>query len=48
MIDLTVDPASSDHAVLTGIQVHGPGKNNHIWSGTLHAVVSGQRHDLAI
>ncbi|MFQ5593320.1 MAG: hypothetical protein ACE5HA_04160 [Anaerolineae bacterium] len=48
MIDLTVDPAHSDYAALTGIQVHGPGKTNYIWPGTLRTVVSGQRHDLVI
>ena len=45
MIALTVDPARSDYAVLTGIQIHGPDGADYVWPGTLYAVVSAQRYE---
>ncbi len=37
-IGLTVDPAQSDHAVFTGIQIHGP-DGNYIWPDRCFQVV---------
>jgi hypothetical protein len=48
MISLTVDPAGSDYAVLTGIQIHDPDQKDYVWPGTLYVVVNGQRHELSV
>ena len=46
MISLTLDPATSDYAVLTGIQIHGPDRLNYVWPGVMYGVVSGQRQEI--
>jgi hypothetical protein len=46
-IGQTVDPAKSDCAVLTGVNVHGPDAG-YVWPGALYAVVSGKRVELAL
>ena len=37
-----VDPHKSDHALITGIQIHGP-DDNYIWPGDSYAMVDGNR-----
>jgi hypothetical protein len=48
MITLTVSTASSDYAVLTGIQVHGPGGKEFVWPGTLYVVIAGRKQNLVL
>jgi hypothetical protein len=45
MIGQTVDTARADYAVISGIQLHGPGVN-YIWPGKMYAVVSSRRQDI--
>jgi len=46
MIELTVDPAVSDYAILSGIQIHGPGREQYIWPGEMYVVKGGERSTL--
>lgn len=41
MISLTVNPSTSDYAILSGIQIHGPDKRQLVWPGMMAAVVNG-------
>lgn len=41
-----LDPTLCDHAVATGVQIHGPGGLERVWPGALHVVCSGERTDL--
>ncbi len=47
-ISLTVNPAHSDYAVLTGIQIHGPARRNFVCPGVLYAVVQGERREISL
>jgi len=47
-ISLTVNPAHSDYAVLTGIQIHGSEGRNFIWPGAMYAVVQGERREISV
>ena len=42
-IALTVDPAISDYAVLTGVQIHANKRQNYVWPLTTYAIINGQR-----
>ncbi len=46
LIELTVDTASADYAVLTGVQVHAPGGRTFVHPGLSYACVRGARHEL--
>eukprot|EP00475_Leptophrys_vorax_P020090 TRINITY_DN2750_c0_g1_i4.p1 TRINITY_DN2750_c0_g1~~TRINITY_DN2750_c0_g1_i4.p1 ORF type:complete len:183 (+),score=22.39 TRINITY_DN2750_c0_g1_i4:118-666(+) len=59
LISLTVDPATADYAVITGVQIHSgnqvPGEEfriertcDYIAADKMYAVVRGQRFDLKI
>jgi hypothetical protein len=48
MIELTVDPGQADYAVLTGLLIHGPARDNYVRAGRMYAVVRGQRHELVL
>lgn len=47
LLELTLEPERADYAVLTGVQIHGPGNAPHVWPSTSYAVVSGKRHTLS-
>jgi hypothetical protein len=42
-----VDENRSDHAVVTGIQVHGP-EGNYVWPASCYAVVNGIRQEIKL
>jgi hypothetical protein len=44
----TVDPSKADHAVITGVQIHGPGMKNYIQPRTMYAVADGSRRSVAL
>ena len=46
IVATTVDPAKADHAVVTGVQIHGPGGRNYIQPRVAYAVVGGKRQQL--
>jgi limiting CO2-inducible B/C-like protein len=46
MIQLTVDPSTTDYAVFTGVQIHGPAHKDWIWVETSYVVVDGVRKPL--
>jgi len=48
MVELTVNTSVSDYAVLSGIQIHGPDKEQYIWPGQMYSVIKGQREELAL
>ena len=48
MVEITVDPAVSDYAILSGIQIHGPGSEQYIWPGKMYAVKNGVRNRLVL
>ncbi len=47
LIDLTVDRGASHHAIVTGIQIHGPHQRMYVWPGKMYAVVDGKRRELS-
>lgn len=46
MIQLTVDPNTTNYAVFTGVQIHGPAHKDWIWVETSYVVVDGIRKPL--
>jgi hypothetical protein len=46
MVEITVNPAVSDYAILSGIQIHGPDSKQYIWPGKMYAVNNGVRNRL--
>ena len=44
----TIDPSKVDHAVITGIQIHGPGMKNYIQPCVTYAVVDGVRRSVSL
>lgn len=48
MIELTHNLDKSDYAVLTGIQLHGPGNVNYVWPSVLYAVVNNEKHEIRL
>ena len=48
ILAVTVDPRKADHAVITGIQIHGPGMKNYIQPRAMYAVVDGSRRPVAL
>ncbi|SEM06701.1 hypothetical protein SAMN04489760_103159 [Syntrophus gentianae] len=48
MIGITVNTAHSDYAVFTGIQIHGPDRQEFVWPGEMYAMVRGQRTELVL
>eukprot|EP00274_Cyanoptyche_gloeocystis_P002491 CAMPEP_0196653518 /NCGR_PEP_ID=MMETSP1086-20130531/3161_1 /TAXON_ID=77921 /ORGANISM="Cyanoptyche gloeocystis , Strain SAG4.97" /LENGTH=353 /DNA_ID=CAMNT_0041984769 /DNA_START=306 /DNA_END=1367 /DNA_ORIENTATION=+ len=47
-IRLTVDSQQAHYAVLTGIQIHGPGHKDYIFPGVMYAQVDCQRYQINI
>ncbi len=47
-ISLTVDPAHCAYAVLTGVQIHGPDRQEWVWPATTYAVVGGERTSVSL
>lgn len=47
-IGMTVNTSQSDYAVLSGIQIHGPNKDQYIWPGGMYVMKSGQRSALSL
>ncbi len=48
MIQLTVNPGTTDYAVFTGVQIHGPANKDWIWVETSYVVVDGVRKPLVL
>ncbi|MFQ5651249.1 MAG: hypothetical protein ACE5IY_15025 [bacterium] len=48
LVELTVDTAVSDYALLCGIQIHGPDKQLVVWPGAMYVVINGQRDELVL
>jgi len=48
MVELTVDPSVSDYAILSGIQIHGPDRDQFVWPGELYVVKSGKRSTITL
>jgi hypothetical protein len=48
MVKLTVDPSVSDYAILSGIQIHGPNREQFIWPGERYVVKNGKRSTLEL
>ncbi len=46
MIHLTVNPSTTDYAVFTGVQIHGPANKDWVWVETSYVVVDGVRKPL--
>ena len=46
MIQLTVDTKTTDYAVLTGVQIHGPANKDWIWVETSYVVSDGVKKSL--
>jgi hypothetical protein len=46
MIQLAVDPNTTNYAVFTGVQIHGPAHKDWIWVETSYVVVDGIRKPL--
>ncbi len=46
MIQLTVDPQTTNYAVYTGIQIHGPDHKDWIWVESSYVVIDGERKPL--
>ena len=46
MIQLTVDPNTTDYAVFTGVQIHGPAHKDWIWVETSYVLVDGVKNHL--
>ena len=44
-VQAVVNPAHSDYAIATGIQIHGPNKN-YVWRADFYAVSNGLKRDL--
>ncbi len=47
-LDATFDPEKADLAVVTGIQIHGPGGVNYVQPKDCYAVVNGERTQIAL
>ena len=43
LVDITVNPAVNEYAILSGIQIHGPDKAQYIWPGEMYVVKNGER-----
>ena len=48
LIGLEIDTEKSDYAVLTGVQIHGPGGRDFVAPSAFYAVVDGRRLDLTV
>lgn len=46
MIQLTVEPSTTNYAVLTGVQIHGPANKDWIWVESSYVVVDGVKKRL--
>jgi hypothetical protein len=44
-VQAVVNPAHSDYAIATGIQIHGP-SDNYVWRADFYAVIHGIKRDL--
>ncbi len=47
MLQETLEPIHHHHAVISGIQIHGPADRHYTWPGECYAVVRGERYELA-
>ncbi|MCL1593604.1 MAG: hypothetical protein M3132_04535 [Actinomycetia bacterium] len=41
------DVSTPDHALFTGVQIHGPDATNYVWPKSAHIVIGGVERDLA-
>jgi hypothetical protein len=48
LLAATVDRSKADYAVLSAIQVHGPGMKNYLQPRTFYAIVGGERKELKL
>jgi hypothetical protein len=48
LLAVTVDRSKADYAVLSAIQIHGPGMKNYLQSRTFYAIVDGKRQELEL
>jgi len=46
LIDSCLDPTTTDYAIFTGIQVHGPHQASFIWPADSRAVIRGTHYDV--
>jgi len=47
LVEATLDREHADSAVVTGIQIHGPGGRHFVWPGVARAVVGEKKTELA-
>jgi len=48
LVELTVDTSVSDYAILSGIQIHGPDREQYVWPGAMYVVVNGRLTELVL
>ncbi len=48
MVALTVDASVSDYAILNGIQIHGPDRQQFIWPDAMYVMKNGKREALIL
>ena len=48
LVEETVNTAVSDYAILSGIQVHGPDKEQYVWPGAMYVVKNGCRDEIEL
>jgi hypothetical protein len=48
LVELTLDTSVSDYAILSGIQIHGPDKEQYTWPGVMYVVINGQREEMVL
>jgi len=45
--DRSDEESASDHAMFTGVQIHGPDDTNYVWPRSAHIVINGEARDLS-
>jgi hypothetical protein len=48
LVELTLDTSVSDYAILSGIQIHGPNREQYTWPGVMYVVINGQREEMVL
>ena len=48
LVNLTVDTSISDYAILSGIQIHFPDREQYIWPGAMYVVINGHREEIVL
>ena len=48
LIESTVDTTVSDYAILSGVQIHGPDREQYICPGAMYVVKNGQQDELVL